>query len=304
MGAVGPTFAPVDRPGRGARLTAVGQQAVREWWNRNPMSYDVDAPIAHPAGSREYFRELDARIFHPRYMRLTVADGDDRAFSRYVDFAALAGKDVLEVGCGSGIAVQLFAEAGARVTAVDLTPWAVETTRARLDAFGLDGEVLEADGEELPFEDGSFDLVFSWGVIHHTTDMDRALAELVRVCRPGGTLVLMLYHRRSAFFVAYRALARFLPLARRLGFHFEGARAGEREGLIARHFTRAEVERMLARHGLRETCVEPYGQDAELLPLPRRVRLPITERVPQRIKDPLLRRFGHQLAVTAVKPPR
>ena len=282
----------------------MSQQAVREWWNRNPMSYDVDAPIAHPRGSREYFRELDARIFHPRYMRLTVADGDTRAFSRYVDFEGLAGKDVLEVGCGSGIAVQLFAEAGANVTAVDLTPWAVETTRARLAAFGLDGEVLEADGEDLPLADASFDVVFSWGVIHHTTDMGRALAELVRVCRPGGTLVLMLYHRHSPFFLAYRALARFLPLARRLGFHFEGARAGEREGLIARHFTRGEVEGMLAAHGLERTRVEPYGQDAELLPLPRRIRLPVTERIPRGVKEPLLRRFGHQLAITAVKPAR
>lgn len=277
------------------------KQQVREWWNRNPMSYDVDSPIVHPRGSREYFRELDGRIFHPRYMRLTVAGGDGRPFSRYVDFGSVTGTHVLEVGCGSGIAVQLFAEAGAHVTAVDLTPWAVETTRARLDAFGLDGEVLEADGENLPFADESFDLVFSWGVIHHTTDMQKALAELVRVCRPGGTLVLMLYHRRSLFFLSYRALARFLPLARRLGFHFEGARAGEREGLIARHFTRAEVERMLAAHGLADIRVEPYGQDAELLPLPRRIRLPVTERLPARLKDPLLRRVGHQLAITAAK---
>jgi ubiquinone/menaquinone biosynthesis C-methylase UbiE len=235
-------------------------------------------------------------------MRLTVADGDRRPFSRYVDFHGLAGKDVLEVGCGSGIAVQLFAEAGANVTAVDLTPWAVATTRKRLEAFGLDGEVLEADGENLPFGDASFDLVFSWGVIHHTTDMERALGELVRVLRPAGTLVLMLYHRRSIFFLAYRGLARFLPLARRLGFHFEGARAGEREGLIARHFTRAQVGTMLRGRGLERIRVEPYGQDAELLPLPRRVRLPITERLPRRVKDPVLRRFGHQLGITAVKP--
>jgi ubiquinone/menaquinone biosynthesis C-methylase UbiE len=280
----------------------VTQQQVRDWWNRNPMSYDVDAPIPHPEHSAEYFRELDSRIFHPRYMRLTVADGDQRPFSRYVPFAGLAGKDVLEVGCGSGIAVQLFAEAGARVTAVDLTPWAVETTRARLAAFGLAGEVVEADGESLPFPDASFDVVFSWGVIHHTTDMDRALSQLVRVLRPGGTLVLMLYHRHSLFFASYRGLARFLPVARRLGLHFEGARAGEREGLVARHFTRGEVEQMLRAKGLDDVRVEAYGQDAELLPLPRRVRLPITERLPIGLKDSLLRRYGHQLAIVASKP--
>jgi len=277
------------------------QEQVREWWNRNPMSYDVDDPIPYEEGSQEYFREIDRRIFHPRYMRLT-ADATGRVFGRYVDFDALARKDVLEVGCGSGIAAQMLAEAGATLTAVDLTPWAVETTRARLDAFGLDAEVFEADGEALPFDDASFDLVFSWGVIHHSSDMDRALRELVRVCRPGGTLVLMVYHRRSLFYATYKAFQRFLPLARRLGLHFEGARAGETEGLIARHFTIDELRAKLEAGGLRDVRIEPYGQDAELLPLPRRLRLPVTERLPQGPKDAVLRRLGHQLAATASKP--
>jgi ubiquinone/menaquinone biosynthesis C-methylase UbiE len=276
------------------------QEQVREWWNRNPMSYDVDDPIPYAEGSQEYFREIDRRIFHPRYMRLT-ADAKKRTFGRYVDFDALAGKDVLEVGCGSGIAAQMLAEAGANLTAVDLTPWAVETTRTRLDAFGLAGAVQEADGENLPFDDGSFDVVFSWGVIHHSSDMDRALRELVRVLRPGGDLVLMVYNRRSLFYVAYKGFQRFLPLARRLGLHFEGARAGETEGLIARHFSMDELRAKLEGAGLRDVRIEPYGQDAELLPLPRKVRLPITERLPQGFKDATLRRLGHQLAVTALK---
>src|SRR5215207_8611968 len=185
------------------------------------MSYDVDDPIPFAEGTQDYFREIDRRIFHPRYMRLT-ADSKGRTFGRYVDFDALQGQDVLEVGCGSGIAAQMFAEAGARLTAVDLTPWAVATTRRRLDAFGLNADVLEADGEALPFADSSFDIVFSWGVIHHSSDMDRALRELVRVCRPGGELVLMVYHRRSLFYATYKGFQRFLPLAPRLGLHFEG----------------------------------------------------------------------------------
>jgi 2-polyprenyl-3-methyl-5-hydroxy-6-metoxy-1,4-benzoquinol methylase len=277
------------------------QDQVRAWWNRNPMSYDVDDPIVHPVGSQEYYREIDRRIFHPRYMRLT-ANRSGKPFSLFVDFDALDGKDVLDVGCGSGIATQLLAEAGAHVTAIDLTDWAVETTRARLDAFDLSGDVRRGDAEELPFPDGSFDLVFSWGVIHHSSNMDRALAELVRVCRPGGQLVLMVYHRRSLFFVVYRAFQRFLPLARRVGLHFEGARAGETEGLIARHFTVAELERKLAAVGLTGVWVQPYGQDAELLPLPRRIRIPITERIPRGVKDPILRRLGHQLGARARKP--
>jgi ubiquinone/menaquinone biosynthesis C-methylase UbiE len=277
------------------------QEQVRSWWNRNPMSYDVDDPIPYDEGSQEYFREIDRRIFHPRYMRLT-ADESGKPFSLFVDFDALEGQDVLDVGCGSGIATQMLAEAGARVVAVDLTDWAVATTKQRLAAFGLDAVVRQADAEQLPFSDASFDLVFSWGVIHHSSDMDRALAELVRVCRPRGQIVLMVYHRRSLFFVVYRAFQRFLPVARRLGLHFEGARAGETEGLVARHFAIGELRRKLQRAGLREVTIQPYGQDAELLPLPRRIRLPITERVPRWLKDPILRRLGHQLGVRATKP--
>ena len=265
------------------------------------MSYDVDDPIPFAEGSQYYFREIDRRIFHPRYMRLT-ADATGKPFSLFVDFGALRGRDVLDVGIGSGIATQLFAEAGANVTGIDLTDWAVETTRRRLAAFGLEADVRQADAEQLPFADASYDLVFSWGVIHHSSDMDRALSELVRVTRPGGHVVLMVYHRRSLFCLVYRAFQRFLPLARRLGLHFEGARAGETEGLIARHFTVDELRRKLEGAGLRDVWIQPYGQDAELLPLPRRVRLPITERIPRRAKDPILRRVGHQLGVRATKP--
>jgi ubiquinone/menaquinone biosynthesis C-methylase UbiE len=276
------------------------QEQVREWWNRNPMSYDVDDPIPYAEGSQEYFREIDRRIFHPRYMRLT-ADESGKPFSLFVDFDGLRGKDVLDVGCGSGIATQMFAEAGANVTAVDLTEWAVQTTRRRLAAFELEGEVHQEDAERLPFADESFDLVFSWGVIHHSSDMDRALHELVRVTRSGGQVVLMVYHRRSLFFLVYRAFQRFLPLARRLGLHFEGARAGETEGLIARHFTVRELRTKLERAGVIDINVVPYGQDAELLPLPRGLRVPITDRLPQRIKDRALRAWGHQLGATCVK---
>jgi ubiquinone/menaquinone biosynthesis C-methylase UbiE len=283
-----------------ADVTDDQQKLVRDWWQRNPMSYDVDDPIPHEPGTREYFEELDRRVFDPRVLRLTAVPGG-RPFSYYVDFESVRGRDVLEVGCGSGFASQLFAEAGANVTAVDLTAWAVATTQARFAAFTLSGDVRQADAEQLPFDDSSFDLVFSWGVIHHTTDMDAALRELVRVLRPGGELVLMLYNRQSLFFLVYRAFDRFLPLARRLGLHFEGARAGERSGLVYRHFTSGEVARMLESVGVSEIRIAPYGQDAELLPLPRKLRVPITDRLPLALKDRLLRAYGHQLGISAIK---
>jgi 2-polyprenyl-3-methyl-5-hydroxy-6-metoxy-1,4-benzoquinol methylase len=282
---------------------AYTQEQVRDWWNRNPMSYDVDDPIPHPYRSREWFDELDSRIFDPRHMRLTVDPKDGRPFSRFVDFDWTRGKRVLDVGPGSGLATQIFATAGADVTAVDLTDWAVESVRARLAANGLDGTAMQGDAQNLhQIEDASYDMVFSWGVIMMGTDMDKALDELVRALKPGGRLVLMLYHRNSLFFPFYRGFARFLPLARRFGLHFEGARAGEREGLLVRHVTRREIEQLLTARGLRNVHVQPYGQDSELLPLPRKVRVPVTDRLPLGFKDWVLERLGHELAITADKP--
>jgi ubiquinone/menaquinone biosynthesis C-methylase UbiE len=265
------------------------------------MSYDVGEPIDAPEGSPEYFRELDRRVFDPRVLRLT-AGAAGRPFSRFVDFDAVRERRVLEVGCGSGFAVQLFAEAGADVSARDLTPWAAETTRKRLAAFGLEADVAQGDGEQLEFPDGEFDLVFSWGVIHHSNDMDRALRELVRVLVPGGTLVLMVYNRRSLFYGVYKALQHAQPIAQRVGLHFEGARTGDVDGLVVRHFTQAEVRAKLEAVGLQDVEIQPYGQDSELLPLPRKVRVPITDRVPRGARDWLLDRVGHQLAVVARKP--
>lgn len=282
-------------------VPSVSNTDVRDWWNRNPMSYDVGEPIPYAPGSKEYFRELDSRVFSPRVLRLTVGP-DGRPFSRFVDFASLKGKRVLEIGCGSGFAVQLFAEAGADTTARDLTDWAIATTRARLAAFELEADVAQGDGEQLDFADASFDLVFSWGVIHHSSDMKRALAELVRVLKPGGQIVLMVYNRRSLFYAVYKALQHAQPIAQRLGLHFEGARTGDVEGLIVRHFTRAEFKAIVEAAGLTDVRVQPYGQDSELLPLPRRIRVPITDRLPQSVKDWVLDRLGHQLAVTARKP--
>ena len=191
------------------------------------MSYDVDDPIPYDEGSQEFFREIDRRIFHPRYMRLT-ADASGKPFSLFVDFDSLRGKDVLDVGIGSGIATQMLAEAGANVTGVDLTDWAVETTRRRLAAFGLEADVRQADAEQLPFDGRELRPRVLVGrdppLERHGPRARRARA---RDAARAAQIVLMVYHRRSLFFLVYRGFQRFLPLARRLGLHFEGARAGE-----------------------------------------------------------------------------
>jgi SAM-dependent methyltransferase len=76
-------------------------------------------------------------------------------------------------------------------------PRRVWQTRRRFELYGLDGDIRETDGRALPFPDGTFDYAYSWGVLHHSPDIDASLRELLRVVRPGGGFGVMLYHRRS-----------------------------------------------------------------------------------------------------------
>jgi len=90
-----------------------------------------------------------------------------------------------------------WARAGAQATGVDLTDAAVALARERLAIEGLEAEVRRADAEALPFETGTFDLVYSWGVLHHSPDTETSIREVRRVLRPGGAARIMVYQHPS-----------------------------------------------------------------------------------------------------------
>jgi ubiquinone/menaquinone biosynthesis C-methylase UbiE len=104
---------------------------------------------------------------------------------------------VLEVGCGLGTDAVEFARSGADYTGIDLTQPAVQLTKQKLEAYSVPGTTKQADAEDLPFDDESFDVVYSWGVIHHTPNTDKCVKEMYRVLRPGGRMILMLYHKNG-----------------------------------------------------------------------------------------------------------
>jgi ubiquinone/menaquinone biosynthesis C-methylase UbiE len=113
------------------------------------------------------------------------------------------GKSVLDAGCGTGIFSIVFARNGAgRVTGIDISPGSLETARTLKAKFGLDNaEFRLQDMLRLPFADNSFDIVWAWGTVHHTTDPFRAISELIRVLRPGGSLFLAVYKRTKVTFI-------------------------------------------------------------------------------------------------------
>ena len=160
---------------------------VERYWDARPCN------IRHstkPVGSREYFDEVEAR----KYLVEPHIPG-------FAEFERWAGKRVLEVGCGIGTDSVNFARAGARLTAVDLSSESLRVAEQRANVMGVADriEFVQANAEQLTSAlDGEpYDLVYSFGVVHHTPHPDRALVEMRALTAPGGALKLMVYHRRS-----------------------------------------------------------------------------------------------------------
>jgi ubiquinone/menaquinone biosynthesis C-methylase UbiE len=116
------------------------------------------------------------------------------------------GAELLEVGCGMGDDTAQWAKRGLSVTAVDLTEPAVECTKFRFKVCGLNGNILMGNAESLEFPDNSFDIVYSFGVLHHSPDTYKAIEEVRRLLRAGGLALIMLYHRRSLNYLVHRVL--------------------------------------------------------------------------------------------------
>jgi ubiquinone/menaquinone biosynthesis C-methylase UbiE len=156
---------------------------VRQFWNAASCG---EVYAAGAEGRQRFSKHADARYRLEPYIR---------GFARFEEGS---GRDVLEIGIGMGADHLEWARNGPRrLAGIDLTPGAVAWTTERLAAYGLMSELEEADAEHLPFPDNSFDIIYSWGVLHHSPDTPLAFREAHRVLRPGGTLRAMVYHRPS-----------------------------------------------------------------------------------------------------------
>lgn len=136
--------------------------------------------------SREYFKH----IAEHRY-------AVEPWVHEYAQFTMRNKEKVLEVGCGAGTDAEQFCKAGAIYTGIDLTSAGVKHTKSRLKLLQLKGKVLEMSGDNLKFNDNTFDFVFSWGVIHHTPKTEQIINEIYRVLKPGGKFCILVYNTYS-----------------------------------------------------------------------------------------------------------
>jgi 2-polyprenyl-3-methyl-5-hydroxy-6-metoxy-1,4-benzoquinol methylase len=160
---------------------------VRDYWDARPCNLRHSQA---PVGTKEYFDQVEAR----KYFVEPHIPG-------FAEFDRWRCKKVLEIGCGIGTDTINFARHGAKVTTVDLSERSIELARKRAAVFGVDGQIQFYGGnaEELtqfvPAE--AYDLIYSFGVIHHTPHPRKVLEQLKEYTRPGTTLKMMVYHRRS-----------------------------------------------------------------------------------------------------------
>ncbi len=165
-----------------------GKLEAQKTWGASPTGW-TSARDEMP-GTRAFFDK--ARAF-----RDTI---EQPWLPEVVPFHEMAGKRVLEIGFGPGYDTLKFMQADAIYSGIDITLENVDRTKKHLGFFGYIPNVQQADAENLPFPDASFDVVYSNGVLHHVPDMKKAFREARRVLKPGGEFIILLYNRLSVFY--------------------------------------------------------------------------------------------------------
>jgi len=160
-------------------LITAQKEDVRDFWD------------ADPCGTRylEGKEDLEAHARARYSLEPFIFD--------FAQFSRARGLRVLEVGVGMGADYLEWLKAGASVTGVDLSTASIERAHQRCQQAGYQPDLRVADAEQLPFPDNSFDIVYSYGVMHHSPNTDQCVREAWRVLKPGGTARIMIYHHRS-----------------------------------------------------------------------------------------------------------
>jgi len=270
---------------------AVPIDRVKEYWDRRPCN------IRHslqPVGSRLYFDEVEARKYFV-----------ESHIPRFAEFERWHGKEVLEIGCGIGTDTISFARRGARVTAVDLSEKSLEVARQRAIVYGLESQVqfYSVNAEELarfvPVK--PYDLIYSFGVIHHTPLPGQVLEQLRQYARPGTILKIMVYHRYSwkvGSILMTAGKGRFWKLQELIARDSEAQTGCP----VTYTYTRRQASELLKQHGFRARHVNvehifPYHVPDYVQY--RYIKEPHFRWMPAPLFRSLEKQFGWHLCITA-----
>lgn len=165
------------------------KQEARKQWTEDPCGISRVKELE--PGTKEFYEHVDRSRYeeYAPWMKSTL------------NFSSYPGQKVLEVGFGMGTDLFQFACAGSNVTGIDLSPTHLDIAKKRFSLYGRDADLRLADAENMPFDNETFDVVYSFGTLHHTPNANKAMGEIHRVLKPGGFAIIGVYHKYSAFFL-------------------------------------------------------------------------------------------------------
>lgn len=199
---------------------------IRDFWQTHPCGADLVGDLT--AESRQQYLEFFERYDDYRYKK-------EGHILRNLDLIDLRDKKVLEIGLGQGADAEQIVRRGSIYSGVDLTDESAKRTKMRFTLKALPFERIEhASALDLPFNDNSFDIVFSHGVLHHIPEIRQAQKELHRVLKPNGKLIVMLYAKWSLNYLLS------ISVARRLGLLAMYAVDAEGTGIYGDHLNNAK----------------------------------------------------------------
>lgn len=211
------------------------KQEVYKYWNQASCGTEF---VHKEKFTAAYFEEIEK-------IRYSL---EPEIFS-FAQFTRFHGKKILEVGVGAGTDFLQWVRAGTQAYGIDLTHEAISNIKHRLSLYNVQAHDLQiADAEHLPYQDNSFDVVYSWGVIHHSPDTIKCLEEIIRVTKPGGAIKIMIYNRHSLF-----ALYRYLLCGLFKGKPFRSfsdVLFYDQESLGTKAYTTKEIRNILKKYPL------------------------------------------------------
>jgi SAM-dependent methyltransferase len=247
---------------------------VRGFWEQEPCGTATLITGELEPRTRAWFEQVEEHRYRVEPYIHSVAQ-----FTRH------HGQMLLEVGVGAGTDHLQWARAGAVCHGVDLTDAGIETTRERLALYGFTSRLQRADAERLPFPDATFDVVYSWGVVHHSERPEAIVREIGRVLKPGGVFKGMVYGLYSPL-----VLRTWVKNALLRGRPWRGLRDvvwNHVESKGTKAYTEAEVRRLLS----------PFSR----IELQRVATVYDGERLPRFVANALPDRFGWFIPFRAYK---
>lgn len=291
-------------------------EQIKKWWEQNPFTFGVatndykrcDLVGRMPIENMDmhYFEEIERKF--RKHTGTGIQEIDQPLLSKLIDFSLIKNKDVLDIAVGSGLHLVTFAKAGARVTGIDLTPFAVSQANRNLELRHLQGRVLQMDAQCMKFPENSFNFINAWGCLMHMPDTEKAVKEIYRVLKPGGQVLAYMYNKSSwpfwfnIFFlrgILLGGLIRYKGNIDKLTSRYSDG-SHNKGNILTKFITPKKAKEIFKRAGFNEVKALPLdiSQEPNHWPMGS---FPIFSYLPSKIKAWMSKRWGYGLIIRSKK---